>query len=153
MSNTFTQIYIQFVFTVEHRNCLITKNWESELYKYITGIVRNEGHKLLAINGMPDHVHLFINIKPGQSISNLMQVVKASSSKWINEKKFTADKFKWQTGFGSFSYSKSQINDVIRYIENQKTHHKKKSFREEYLEFLKVFEIEYDEKYLFNWID
>jgi len=152
MPNTYTQIYIQAVFTVQNRDCLIHERWEDELYKYITGIVRNGNHKMLAINGMPDHVHLFINMKPAQSISKLLQEIKASSSKWINEKRFVHNKFNWQAGYGAFSYSKSDIDNVIKYINHQKNHHRKKTFREEYLDFLKTFDIEYCEKYLFKWI-
>lgn len=152
MPNTFTQIYIHTVFTVQYRNCLIRHNWEDELYKYITGIVRNNGHKLLAINGMPDHVHIFTNMKPQQSVSNLMQKIKASSSKWINEKGFIRIKFNWQSGYGAFSYSMSDISNVIKYINNQKEHHRLKTFREEYLELLEDFTIEYKEEYLFEWI-
>ena len=153
MPNTYTQIYIHVVFTVEHRGCIISEKWENELYKYFTGIIKNEGHKMLAVNGMPNHVHLFFNMNPTQSISKLVQKLKASSSKWINQKKFLQGKFNWQKGFGAFSYSISQIDHVIKYISNQKEHHKRKSFREEYLEFLKAFEIQYDEKYLFKWIE
>ena len=153
MANTFTQIYIQAVFTVENRYCLISEKWEGELYKYITGIVRNEGHKMLAGNGMSDHVHLFINMKPTQSISNLLQETKASSSKWINEKGILMGKFNWQSGYGAFSYSKSQIDKVMHYINSQKEHHRRKTFREEYLELLEEFEIKYNDKYLFKWVE
>ena len=153
MANTYSQIYIHVVFTVANRECLISKAWHNDLYKYITGIVQNNEHKMLACNGMPDHVHLFINMQPTQSISKLLQEIKASSSKWINEKNFVNGKFNWQSGFGAFSYSKSQIDDVVKYIINQENHHKKKSFKDEYLDLLKAFEIKYDEKYLFNWME
>lgn len=153
MGNTYTQIYIQAVFTVKNRECLISKKWGNELYKYFAGIIRNEGHKFLAGNGMPDHVHLFFNMKPAQSISNLLQEIKASSSKWINDRNFVQGRFSWQSGFGAFSYSKSQIDSVIKYINSQEKHHKLKSFKEEYLEILDAFEVKYDEKYLFKWID
>lgn len=153
MANTYTQIYIQAVFTVKKRDCLISKRWKDELYKYITGIVQENHHKMLAVNGVSDHVHMFVNMKPGQSVSDLLKEVKGSSSKWINEKGFLRGKFNWQAGFGAFSYSKSQIDRVIKYINRQEEHHKKKSFKEEYLELLDAFKIEYDEKYLFDWIE
>jgi REP element-mobilizing transposase RayT len=150
MPNTYTQIHIQFVFAVKYRDGIIHSSWKDELYKYITGIVHNNKHKLISINGMPDHIHILIGVRPHQSISDLMQDVKGNSSKWINEKKFAKGKFEWQEGYGAFSYGKSQIKDVIMYIENQEQHHKKKTFIEEYLDFLKKFEVEYDERYIFK---
>ena len=150
MANTYTQIHIQFVFAVKYRDGIIHPSFKEELYQYISGIIKVNNHKLLAINGMPDHIHIFIGMRPTQSISDLLQDIKGSSSKWINEKKFLKLKFEWQEGYGAFSYSKSHVNDVIRYIQNQENHHKKESFREEYLKFLKVFEIEYDERYIFK---
>ncbi len=150
MANTYTQIHLQFVFAVKYRDGLIHASFKEELYKYISGIIKENNHKLLAINGMPDHLHIFIGMRPSQSISDLLQDIKGSSSKWINEKKFLKVKFEWQEGYGAFSYSKSHVNNVIRYIQNQENHHKKESFREEYLKFLKVFEIEYDERYIFK---
>lgn len=153
MPNTYTQIYIQTVFTVQNRISLILPQWEDELYKYITGIVQNNGHKLIAINGMPDHIHLFIGMKPNQSLSDLMQDVKGDSSKWVHEKGFTNGKFEWQAGFGGFSYSISQIDAVVQYIENQKTHHQKKTFIQEYLEFLEKFKVPFDERYIFKPVE
>lgn len=150
MANTYTQIHIHFVFAVKFRYGIIQDHWKDNLYKYITGIVQNNNHKLLAINGMPDHIHILIGIRPSQSISDLMKDVKQGSSLWINENKFTNGRFEWQEGYGAFSYSKSQINTVIEYIQNQEIHHKKRTFREEYLEFLEKFEIEYDEKFIFK---
>jgi putative transposase len=150
MANTYTQIHVQFVFAVKFRNGLIHASFKEELYQYISGIIKANKHKLLAINGMPDHLHIFIGMRPTQSISDLLQDIKGSSSKWINEKKFLKVKFEWQGGYGAFSYSKSHVNNVINYIQNQESHHKKETFREEYLKFLKVFEIEYDERYIFN---
>ena len=152
MPNTYTQLYVQSVFTVQNRECLISSKWEDELYKYITGIVRNEGHKMLAVSGMPDHIHIFVNMQPVQAVSKLMQEVKCSSSKWINQKRFLRTRFNWQAGYGAFTYSKSQIDTVVKYVNRQKEHHRKKTFKEEYLEILNKFEIEYDEKYLFKWI-
>jgi REP element-mobilizing transposase RayT len=153
MANTYTQIHIQSVFAVQNRACIIKKSWKDELYKYITGIIQNFDHKVLAINGMPDHIHIFFGMRPTQSLSDLMQQVKASSSKWINEKAFIRERFSWQEGFGGFSYSKSHVNNVIEYIKNQETHHQKKSFQDEYLEILRRAGIEYDEKYLFKPIE
>ncbi|MFM2224122.1 MAG: hypothetical protein RJA07_324 [Bacteroidota bacterium] len=151
MANTYTQVHLHFVFVVKHRDALIQKSWKDELYKYISGIVQHHEHKMICINGMPDHVHLFIGMRPTQSISDLMQDIKGSSSKWINDKKLVRGKFEWQSGYGAFSYSKSQVKDVINYIENQEEHHKKISFKEEYISFLKKFEIDFDEKYLFDF--
>lgn len=150
MANTYTQIHVQFVFAVKYRNGLIHASFKEELYQYISGIIKANNHKLLAINGMPDHLHIFIGMRPTQSISDLLQDIKGSSSKWINDKKFLKVKFEWQEGYGAFSYSKSHVNNVINYIKNQENHHKKESFRDEYLKFLKVFEIEYDERYIFK---
>ncbi len=150
MPNTYTQIHIQFVFVVKFRRALIEDSYKQELYQYITGIVQNYGHKMLAINGVSDHIHIFIGMRPTQSMSDLMQDVKGSSSKWINEKKFLKVKFEWQEGYGAFSYSKSHVQNVINYIHNQEKHHAKQTFRDEYLEFLKKFDIEYDERYIFK---
>lgn len=150
MANTYTQIHIHFVFAVKYRLGIISPEWKEELYKYITGITQNNNHKMLAINGMPDHIHILIGIRPSQSISDLMKDIKQSSSKWINENKFATQHFEWQEGYGAFSYSKSQIDNVIKYIQNQEQHHKSKSFKDEYLDVLQKFEIEYDEKYIFN---
>ncbi|WP_298121885.1 IS200/IS605 family transposase [Flavobacterium sp.] len=150
MANTYTQIHVQFVFAVKFRNGLIHASFKEELYQYISGIIKANNHKLLAINGMPDHLHIFTGMRPTQSISDLLQDIKGSSSKWINEKKFLKVKFEWQEGYGAFSYSKSHVNNVIEYIQNQENHHKKESFNEEYLKFLKVFEIDYDERYVFK---
>ncbi len=150
MPNTYTQIHIHLVFAVKYRDGVIQASWKDELYKYITGIVQNNKHKLLSINGMSDHVHILLGLRPSQSISDLLQDIKGSSSKWINEKKFIKTRFEWQEGYGAFSYSKSQIKAVTEYIENQELHHQKKTFREEYLEMLQKFEVDYDEKYIFH---
>jgi REP element-mobilizing transposase RayT len=150
MPNTYTQIHIHFVFAVKFRLGLIDKKWKEQLNKYITEIIQSNNHKLLAINGMSDHIHILIGMRPTQSISDLMKEVKQSSSLWINENKFTKQHFEWQEGYGAFSYSKSQIDGVVKYIKNQEEHHKKQSFKEEYLEILTKFEIEYDEKYIFK---
>lgn len=152
MADTFSQIYIQVVFAVQNRNSFIQSSWEEELYKYITGIVQNKGQKMLAINGTKNHIHFFIGMKPNCCLSDLVREIKKSSNSFINEK-FTSFRFQWQEGFGAFSYSHSQLGDVIRYIENQKEHHRKKTFKEEYLDFLKAFEIEYKDEYLFEWFE
>jgi REP element-mobilizing transposase RayT len=150
MPNTYTQIHIQFVFAVKHRAAIIHDSWKVELFKYITGIVETNKHKMICINCVSDHLHLLIGVRPHQSISDLMQDVKGSSSKWINEKKFLNSKFEWQEGYGAFSYAKSPVKNVIEYINNQEMHHQKRTFREEYLEFLKKYDIDYDERYVFK---
>jgi putative transposase len=148
MANTYTQIYIQFIFAVENRVSLIQSAWKDELYKYITGIVQNNKHKLIAINGVPNHVHVFVGYKVHQLIPDLLQDIKGSSSTWINKNRYTKGHFNWQAGYGAFSYSHSQIDQVVKYIMNQEDHHKKKTFQEEYLGLLKRFNISYDEKYI-----
>ena len=153
MANTYTQIHLQFVFAVKHRGAIIAPNWKNELYKYITGIVQNHEHKLLAINGMPDHIHFFIGMKPSCCLSDLVREIKKSSTEFITENKLCHFKFNWQEGYGAFSYSHSQLDDVIAYIRNQKEHHKTKTFKEEYTSFLKKFNIEYEDKFLFEWIE
>jgi putative transposase len=150
MANTYTQLYIHFVFAVKYRAAAISADWEDHVQKYITGIVQGNGHKLLAINTMPDHLHLFVGLDTKQSISDLMKVVKGDSSEFINKEGFTPRKFQWQDGYGAFSNSRSQIDGVVKYILNQKEHHSKKTFREEYLEILKDYAVEYDEKYIFH---
>jgi REP element-mobilizing transposase RayT len=153
MTDTYSQIYIQVVFAVQNRIALINKSWEEELYKYISGIIRNKGQKLITINGMPDHIHILIGMKPACCLSDLVREIKKSSNAFINEKKFTTYNFQWQEGFGAFSYGHSQLSMIANYIENQKEHHKKKTFREEYIAFLKAFAVEYKEEYLFDWFD
>jgi REP element-mobilizing transposase RayT len=148
MANTYTQIYLQFVFAVKDRNSLIQPEWKDELFKYITGIIQTNKHKLIAINGISDHIHVFIGYKPHQLIPELLQDVKGNSSKWINERQFVTGKFQWQEGYGAFSYSHSQIDAVVKYIQNQDEHHRKKSFQEEYSDFLKRFNVLHDERYI-----
>ncbi|KYG71874.1 transposase [Roseivirga spongicola] len=150
MANTYTQVHIQVVFAVKNRSSLIHATWEDALFRYITGIIQNHGHRVLQVNGMPDHVHILFGMKPDQALSDLIKQVKQDSSKWINQQGYVKGRFSWQAGYGAFSYSKSQIPRVVRYIQNQKEHHKKKTFREEYLEFLKAFEIDFNEGYIFN---
>ncbi len=150
--STFSQIYIQIVFAVKNKDALISSLWEERLYQFITGIVQNKGQKMLAINGMPDHIHFFIGMKPSCCLSDLVREVKKASNEMINENRLTKFKFNWQEGYGAFSYSHSHVDNVVKYVMNQKEHHQKKSFKDEYVDFLKKFEIEYDEKYLFDWI-
>jgi putative transposase len=152
MSGTFSQIYIQVVFAVKGRDCLIQSSWEQELHKYITGIVQNKEQKMLAINGMPDHIHFLIGMKPSCCLSDLVREIKKSSNEFIKEKKYIKHKFNWQEGYGAFSYSHSSLDNVIAYIMNQKEHHKKTTFKEEYVEFLTAFKIDHKPEYLFEWI-
>jgi REP element-mobilizing transposase RayT len=153
MANTYTQIYIHVVFAVQGRQNLIRKVNKEELHKYITGIIQNKGQKLIAINSMPDHVHIFIGMKPNIALSDLIRDVKNNSSTFINEKRWIRGKFNWQKGFGAFSYAHSQIDAVAKYILNQEKHHAKKTFKEEYVEMLKNFNVGYDEKYLFEFYE
>jgi putative transposase len=150
MPNTYTQLYIHCVFAVKYRLAVIEPQWEDDLHKYITGIVKNNGHKMLAINSATDHLHMFIGLDPQQSISEMMRLVKGDSAEFINKSGFTKRKFHWQRGYGAFSNSKSHIDGVVKYILNQKQHHLKKSFRDEYLEILKGYAVEYDEEYIFS---
>jgi REP element-mobilizing transposase RayT len=155
MPNTYTQLHIQLVFAVKYRLALIQKEGKERLHQYITGIIqKKEGkenpHKVLQINSMPDHIHILIGLRPYQSISSLVQNVKTESSKWIKDNKFCKAPFAWQEGFGAFSYSRTHVDRVIRYIQNQEAHHKKERFLDEYKKMLKAFEIDYDERYIFK---
>ena len=151
--STYSQIYIQIVFAVKNRQASIANSWQEELYKYVTGIVQNKGQKMLAINGMPDHIHILIGMKPSCCLSDLVREIKKSSNSFVKEKEFSKYKFEWQEGFGAFSYSHSSLDNVIGYIKNQKEHHKKRSFKEEYIDFLEKFQIEFKDEYLFEWIE
>jgi REP element-mobilizing transposase RayT len=153
MANTYTQIYIQVVFAVQGRQSLIPASHKQELLKYITGIVKHRDQKLIAINGMCDHLHVFIGMKPTIALSDLVRDIKAGSSGFVNEKRWLHGRFNWQEGFGAFSYSHSEIDRVVRYIMNQEEHHRVKTFHEEYLAVLKDFEVDHDSRYLFQWID
>jgi putative transposase len=153
MAGTFSQIYIHVVFAVKGRDSLIKVTWEEELYKYITGIVRNKEQKMLAINGMPDHIHFLIGMRPSCCLSDLVREIKKSSNDFIKEKNFTPFNFQWQVGYGAFSYSHSALDDVVGYINRQKEHHKKRPFREEYMEMLRKFNVDFKDEYLFEWID
>jgi REP element-mobilizing transposase RayT len=150
MANTYTQIHIQAVFVVKFRASVIQNEWKDELYKYITGIIQGHNHKVLIINGMPDHIHVLFGMRPTQSLSDLLQDVKGGSSKWINERNLTRSRFEWQPGYGAFSYSKADLQKVIDYIKNQEAHHSKKTFIEEYTELLEEFEIKFEERFLFS---
>jgi len=151
MANTFSQIYLQFVFAVQNRQCVIGKEHKEELQKYITSLVQNRAAKLLAINCMPDHTHLFVGFKPTIFISDFVKEIKVEGNEFINIKDWMRGKFKWQEGYGVFSYSHSHIDAVVKYVLNQEEHHRKKSFKEEYLEMLQKFEIAFDEQYLFDF--
>ena len=153
MGNTFYQNYAQIVFSPKGRENLILPSFEERIYQYITGIIKNNDQKLIAINGMPDHIHVFIGFKPTIAIANLVRDIKANSSKFINEEHFLRGKFAWQDGYGCFTYAHSQLDVVAKYVMNQKEHHKTKTFREEYLSFLEKFAIPYDEKYLFDFYE
>ncbi len=149
----FTQLYIHLVFAVKYRERMLNENLQPELFKYISGIVSNKQHKSIIINGMPDHIHILIGLNPKESISILIRDIKRSSSLFINENKWFNGKFAWQEGYGGFSYSRSQLNNVYQYILNQQSHHKSRTFREEYMSLLEKFEIDYDDKYLFEFFD
>ena len=150
MARTYTQIFIQIVFAVEGRQNLIQPEHNEELQKYITGIVRARYQKLLAINNMPDHVHILIGLGGDLCLSELVRDIKANSSRLVNQKKWVGGRFSWQEGFGAFSYSRSQLDAVIRYIQNQQSHHTRRTFREEYIEFLRKFQVDYNERNIFK---
>lgn len=153
MASTYSQIYIQYVFAVKGRQNLLHKAWREEVFKYISGIIKAKDQKPIIVNGVADHVHVFVGLKPSMCISDLVRDIKNNSSKFINEQGWINGKFSWQEGYGAFSYAHSQIDNVYHYILNQEEHHHKKTFKEEYLEFLQKFEVEYDDKYLFDWLD
>ncbi len=153
MANTYSKIYLHFVFAVQNRLSLISPSWQIDLYKYMNGIISQNGHKTYAINGMPDHIHALVSLNPKQSPSDLMHDVKRSSSLWINENKLVMGKFSWQEGYGVFSYGNSQIPVISKYIEMQKEHHTKQTFIEEYTSLLKLFEIEFDDRYIYKKIE
>ena len=150
--STFSQIYIHVVFAVKGRQSLIHRDWEEHVFRYITGIIQNKEQKMIAINGMPDHIHLLMGMKPSCCLSDLVREVKKSSNEFIRGNRYCTN-FYWQEGFGAFSYSHSQLDNVIGYIMRQKEHHKKQSFKEEYLELLKRFDVKYEDRYLFEWIE
>jgi REP element-mobilizing transposase RayT len=153
MPSTYSQIYIQIVIVVKGRENLIEKSWREDLNKYISGIITQKGHKSIIVNGVSDHIHAFVGLKPSMAISDLVRDIKNNSTNFINGQGYLRGKFSWQEGYGVFSYSHSQIENVYNYILNQEQHHHKKTFREEYLEFLEKFQIEFDERYLFEWFE
>jgi REP element-mobilizing transposase RayT len=153
MANTYTQLNVQCVFSVLNRENFLLDKFRPELFKYISGILKNSNQFPLAVNGYKDHVHVFFELHPATSVSEVMQTVKANSSKWINENKFLPGKFRWQNGYGAFTYSRSQRDSVIKYIINQEQHHTKQSFKDEYLDLLHKFEIDYQDAYLFDFYD
>ena len=153
MANTYTQIHIHAVCAVKFRASTISPIWKERLHKYITGIIQHHSHKMIAINTIPDHLHMFFGMRPAQSLSDLMRIIKSDSSEWINKQKLLPSIFRWQEGFGAFSHARSQIKTVADYIENQELHHTKKTFHEEYTDLLRANEIEYDERYIFNELE
>ena len=153
MAGTFSQIYIQVVFAVKGRQNLVDASFDDELYRYISGIVTNKKQKSLAVNGMPDHIHILVGLKPSMCISDLVRDIKNNSTNFINDHRWPGKKFSWQDGYGAFSYSESNYGKVIDYIKNQKQHHAKRTFRDEYLSFLKKFNVPFDDKYLFEFYD
>jgi len=152
-SSTYSQIYIQIIFAVKGRVSLILPSWQEDLYKFITGLVKNKGQKLITINGVQDHIHIFVSINPSCRISDLVREIKKSSNKYINNNFVSMNKFQWQEGYGVFSYNKSAVDNVVKYIDNQKAHHKKRSFKEEYIDFLEKFEIAYKDEFLFDFLN
>ncbi|MGV3601589.1 MAG: IS200/IS605 family transposase [Dyadobacter fermentans] len=153
MPNTYSQIYLQFVFSVRHRQCLIPKRHKDELHRYMTGLVQNRNAKMLAVHCMPDHTHLFVGFRPSISISDFVKEIKVESNQFVNAKKWTRHKFEWQEGYGVFSYSQSHIDSVIRYIQGQEEHHRKRTFGEEYRDLLRKFQVSFEERYLFDFFD
>jgi REP element-mobilizing transposase RayT len=153
MADTFSQIYIHLVFSVKGRQNIIHKTWREELFKYVSGIIKGRDQKVFAIGGMPDHIHILISLRPNYMVSELVNSVKTNSSKWINSRGFVKGKFNWQEGYGAFSYGQSQLDHVIQYINKQELHHQRKSFKEEYIELLEKFNVKFDEKYLFDWVE
>ena len=153
MAGTYSQIYIQVVFAVKGRQNLLAKSWRDEVFKYMSGIITNKGQKPIIVNGVDDHAHAFIGLKPSMTLSDLVRDVKNNSTNFINDHAWNNSKFSWQDGYGAFSYSHSQIENVYNYILNQEQHHSKQTFKDEYLDFLRKFEIEHDAKYLFEWIE
>ncbi|HJW30037.1 MAG TPA: IS200/IS605 family transposase [Saprospiraceae bacterium] len=153
MANTYTQLHIHLVFAVKYREAILRKSWKGQLQKYITSIIQNQGHKLLIIENVEDHMHILIGLRPVQSLSALMEKIKTDSSLWINNNKLTPRHFNWQNGYGAFALSKSHVEGCIKYIANQEEHHRKKSFREEYLELLMENDVEFDERYIFKELE
>ena len=150
MANTYHQIYLQTVFAVKYRNAILNKEWRSKIFGVIGNLINEANCKTIVVNGVEDHVHCFIGLRPAVPIAELMKIVKAKSSKYINDHQLTKERFEWQQGYGVFSYSQSQVENVYRYIQNQEKHHQKQTFRDEYLEFLRLFKVDYDPEYIFQ---
>jgi putative transposase len=148
MANSYTQIHIQAVFAVKYREGLLHREWRDELLMYLNGTMRNLNHKVLALNGVEDHVHIFFGMNPDVSVSKTLQIVKGESSEWINKRKFCRHHFEWQSGYGAFSYRKSDVPEIIKYVRNQAEHHKHVSFIEEYKALLTEFDVQFDERYI-----
>jgi putative transposase len=153
MANTFSQIYIQTVFAVSNRMSLIKPEFKEDLYKYISGIITNQGQKLITINGMTDHLHILIGLKPAMALADLVRDIKADSSTYVNKNRWVRGKFSWQEGYGAFSYGHSQLDTIIRYIQNQEKHHARRTFKDEYLTLLRKFDIAFEDKYVFDFIN
>ncbi len=153
MPGTFSQIYIQVVFAVKGRENVIRKDWRDELHKYIAGIIKAKDQKPIIVNGVQDHVHAFIGLRPSMQLSELVREIKNNSTNFINDKKLVRGKFAWQEGYGAFSYGHSQIDSVYKYIQNQEEHHRKETFRDEYINFLNKFEVPFEDRYLFEWVE
>lgn len=153
MANTYTQCYFHLVFAVKNREALIKKEWKDDLEKYITGVVQNHNHKMLAIGSMPDHIHIFIGYNVNHLIPNLVEEIKTSSNKWIKQNRLSKFKFEWQRGYGAFTHARSQLDTVVKYVLSQEEHHRKRTFREEYLEMLRKNDIEYKDEYVFEFFD
>ncbi len=153
MANTYTQMYVHLVFAPKNREALIGKAWKNDMEKYITGIVQNHKHKMLAIGSMPDHIHLFIGYNVNHLIPDLVEEVKTSSNAWIKQNKLSKFRFEWQKGYGAFSHSRSQLDTVVKYVLNQEMHHKKKSFKEEYLEILRKNDVDFKNEYVFDFFE
>jgi len=153
MANTYSQLNIHCVFAVKGRENFITKEFRDNLHRYMSGVLKNDGSYPLAVGGWMDHVHVFFELQPTMTIADQIRMLKATSSKWVNDNKLVKGKFHWQEGYGAFSYSRSQRNSVIKYITTQETHHKKRTFRDEYMELLNKFEIPFEDKYIFEFYD
>jgi putative transposase len=151
MAGVFSQIYIHIVFSVKNREALILPEWEENLYKYTTGIIEKRGHKMLAIGGMPDHIHIFFGLKPAEAISDLVREIKKATNEYVKDQRLSPSKFDWQTGYGAFSYSRSHIDNVCKYILNQKKHHRQRTFEEEFFKILEDFEVEVGQKKMFDF--
>lgn len=153
MAGTYSQIHIHCVFAVKGRTSILNRKWRDEVFRYMAGIITNKGSKSIIVNGVSDHVHLFIGLKPSMALSDLIRDVKNNTSNFINRNGWVRGKFAWQEGYGAFSHSRSQVEDVYQYILNQEEHHRKRSFKEEYLDMLRKFDVAFDEQYLFEWLE